>query len=68
MNFFEVIKKRRSIRKYKEKPVEDEKLKLILEAGRLAPSARNRQAWRFIVIKDEKIKEKLYKVSKNQKF
>jgi nitroreductase len=47
-----LIKKRRSIRKYKSTPLEKEKLEHILEAGRLAPSAANKQPWYFIVVTD----------------
>jgi nitroreductase len=43
MNVFEAIRTRRSIRIHEDKPVEEEKLKIILEAARLAPSAGNRQ-------------------------
>jgi len=50
----ELIRERRSIRKYLDKPVEKEKISTILEAARLAPSACNAQPWRFIVISDEK--------------
>ena len=53
----EVIKARRSIRKYQEKPVEREKINDCLEAARLAPSACNSQPWHFIVIDDPKVKE-----------
>ena len=59
LDVFEVIKSRRSIRKYKPKEVEREKLMRILEAGRLAPSAANRQPWHFIVVTNPEIKEKL---------
>ena len=59
MEVFAAIRKRRSIRLYERKPVNEEKLNRVLEAGRLAPSADNRQPWRFIVVTDEKIKEKL---------
>jgi len=48
----ELIKTRRSIRKYLDKPVEREKIVSCLEAARLAPSAENVQPWRFIVIDD----------------
>ncbi len=51
MDFYELIRTRESIRDYDpSKPVEEEKLRRILDAGRLAPSAGNRQPWRFIVI------------------
>ncbi|NOZ60213.1 MAG: hypothetical protein GXO74_00880 [Calditrichaeota bacterium] len=51
----ELIRSRRSIRKYQDKPVEREKIISCLEAARLAPSAENVQPWRFIVIDEPKI-------------
>jgi nitroreductase len=58
MEVFEAIKNRYSCRSYKAEPVPEEKLKKILEAARLAPSAHNAQEWKFVVIKDtEKRKE-----------
>ncbi len=59
MSLIDVILSRRSIRKYERKDIPQEILNKILEAGRQAPSARNIQPWHFIVIKDEKLKEKL---------
>lgn len=59
MDVFEAIRKRRSIRKYQEREVESDKLERILEAARLAPSARNRQEWRFIIVKDKTKREEL---------
>jgi len=59
MEVFEIIRKRRSIRLYEEKPVEQEKLNRVLEAGRLAPSADNCQPWRFIVAANNEVKERL---------
>jgi nitroreductase len=59
MEVYEAIRTRRSIRAYENKPVEEEKLRRVLEAARLAPSAGNRQPWRFIVVTDLKMKEKL---------
>lgn len=53
--FFELVRKRRSIRKYRREPVEEEKIERMLEAARLAPSANNSQAWHFIAIRDKKI-------------
>lgn len=53
MTVEEAIRKRKSVRSYLPKPVEDEKIIQILEAARLAPSASNRQEWRFVVVKDE---------------
>ena len=55
---FEVIKTRSSVRDYSDRPIEDEKLKLVLEAARLAPSASNSQPWHFYIVKNkEKISE-----------
>jgi nitroreductase len=53
------IRDRRSTVNFKPTPVTDENLNAILEAGRWAPSWTNTQPWRFIVIRDEKIKEKM---------
>jgi nitroreductase len=50
MEFFEVVKKRYSVRAYKRDPVEDHKLQQVLEAVRLAPTAASRQPFEFIVI------------------
>ena len=55
METIDAIKKRRSIRKYKKDSIEKDKIVDILNAGRLAPSAKNRQPWYF-VIANEKIK------------
>ncbi|MEM2341057.1 MAG: nitroreductase family protein [Candidatus Bathyarchaeia archaeon] len=68
MEVFKVISERRSIRKYKKEPIPDEILERILEAGRLAPSAANRQPWCFIVVKDENVKNKLIDACRGQKF
>ena len=59
MDFIEVVKKRRSIRRYKSDPVPEDLLSQILEAARLAPSAGNRQPWHFIIVRDEDKKKKL---------
>jgi nitroreductase len=68
MDVFEAIRIRRSIRKFRPKPIPDEKLEMILEAGRLAPSASNRQPWRFVVVKDPERKRILAKAADNQMF
>ena len=59
MNFLELIKKRQSVRKYIDKPVEKEKLMRCLEAAQLAPSASNSQPWKFIVIDEPGLKDKV---------
>jgi nitroreductase len=64
----EAIKKRRSIRSYAEADVEDSKLTALLEAARQAPSASNRQEWRFVVVKDKATRLILAEAAKNQDF
>lgn len=64
----EAIEKRQSVRSYQDKEIPEEILQQILEAGRLAPSAKNGQPWKFIVVKDKKLKEKLIPACKNQNF
>ncbi|GFO59419.1 nitroreductase [Geomonas silvestris] len=52
MDISQVIRDRRSIRKYQDRPVEWEKIEQVLEAARLAPSWKNLQCWRFLVVTD----------------
>ena len=52
MDFYEVIKTRRSIREYTDKPIPDEVLERVLNAARIAPSGGNHQPTRLIVLKD----------------
>ena len=59
MTVFEVIKKRYSCRTYQDKPIEQDKLDQIFEAARQAPSAKNLQDWRFVVVTDKKIKQQV---------
>jgi len=59
MDFSEVVVRRRSIRKFKEDPVSDKVLGKILEAGRWAPSAGNAQPWRFIIVTDPTIRQRI---------
>lgn len=59
MDYYEVIRKRRSIREYENRDVEEDKLKRILEAARIAPSAANIQPWRFIAIRNAGVKKEL---------
>ncbi|MEM1674349.1 MAG: nitroreductase family protein [Candidatus Bathyarchaeia archaeon] len=67
MEVFKVISERRSIRRYKRGRIPKEVLERILEAGRLAPSARNLQPWYFIVVEDDEIKSKLIDACMEQK-
>jgi nitroreductase len=59
MEFMEVIRDRRSIRKYKSTPVSKEDIEYVLEAARLAPSWGNRQCWRYIVVDDEELRRRI---------
>ena len=61
MDFFKLIKWRRSVRKFATHAIEREKLIQILEAARIAPSSSNRQAWHFVVIDDKKLIEQIPK-------
>lgn len=57
MGVFDIIKDRRSIRTYKDERIPKDKLEKLLEAARLAPSAANRQNWKFIVVENEEVKK-----------
>ena len=63
-----LLKSRRSIRKYKDQPVEEEKIQKCLEAAQWAPSASNKQPWEFLIIKDEDKREKLAEIHPYAKF
>jgi len=54
---YEALNERRSVRKYKTDPVPEDKLKLVLEAARVAPSWKNQQCWRFIVVSEKEQRE-----------
>jgi len=68
MEVMEAIKSRRSIRSYLDKPIEERKLAAVLEAGRLAPSASNRQEWRYVVVRDKSIRQSLSRAACGQSF
>jgi nitroreductase len=59
MQFSELIRIRQSVRAYKNKPVEAEKLNMILESLRLSPSASNAQPWKVIVVDESELKNKV---------
>lgn len=59
MDVLDAIKARRSIRKYTEDSVEDEKIQRCLEAARWAPSASNKQPWHFVVVRNQETRKKL---------
>lgn len=61
MELLEIIKSRRSVRKFTPQPVLDAEINKILDAGRWAPSGLNNQPWRFKVVKDSVLKSVLSK-------
>jgi nitroreductase len=68
MNVIDAIQTRKSVRQFLSKPVEDDKLQLILSAARLAPSASNRQEWRFVVVRDPETRQRLADAARGQQF
>jgi nitroreductase len=69
MDFYDVVRKRRSYRVYKTDMPEEEKVTRILEAARLAPTWANKQGMEYIVVKDPETLRKVWKaVGQNQKF
>ncbi|HBH62455.1 MAG TPA: nitroreductase family protein [Nitrospiraceae bacterium] len=59
MDTFDLIKTRRSIRKFTDKPVPDEVIDRIIESGVWAPSGMNNQPWKFAVIQDRELKKEV---------
>jgi len=68
MEFYEVLRTRRSVRLYSSAPVSDEVLNKVLEAARIAPSGSNRQPWKFILVRDENLKKELVPLCGGQSF
>jgi len=68
MSLMQQIQKRYSVRSYLDRPVEKEKLDAVLEAARLAPSARNVQEWRFVIVQDRDMIGRLVAAANNQAF
>jgi len=61
MELMDIIKARKSVRKYRQEPIPREDIIKCIEAARLAPSAENVQPWRFIVIDDPEVKKEFVK-------
>ncbi|MDA8433899.1 MAG: nitroreductase family protein [Nitrospiraceae bacterium] len=68
MDTFEAVRTRRSIRRFQERPVEEEKLHTLLDAVRMSPSWSNRQCWRFIVVKGKNLRERISELSYVESF
>jgi nitroreductase len=67
MELMEAIARRESIRSYEDRPVPEEKLLKVLEAARLAPSASNRQRWKFIVVREAERRRQLSRATGGQR-
>ena len=68
MDVYEAIVARKSVRAFKDKDVSEEMVVRLLEAARLAPSASNRQEWRFVVVRDPLMKKHLSAAARGQEF
>lgn len=68
MDFYDVVQQRRCIRAYADKPVPADVLTRILHAARLAPSARNLQPWKFVVVTDPARRRELAEAARRQMF
>jgi len=66
MEVLKEILSRRSIRRYKSNPVEDEKIRIMLESARLAPSGNNSQPWHFIMVRSEEKRKQIVEACKKQ--
>jgi len=68
MDVCDAIATRKSVRAYLDKPVEEEKLNAVLEAARLAPSASNRQEWRFVIVREKEVRSQIAMAAGQQMF
>src|SRR6056297_1458053 len=66
MDFQELIDHRQSVRKYRNKPVEKEKIKKLIESVRLAPSACNSQPWKLIIVDEPELRTQVSKATFNK--
>jgi nitroreductase len=68
MDVFEAVLKRKSVRAFQDREVPEDTILRLLEAARLAPSASNRQEWRFVVVRDATLRKQLADAAHGQKF
>jgi nitroreductase len=68
MDIYKAIKNRFSCRHFSPRPIEPEKLGRVLEAARLAPSAKNLQDWRFVIVTDPDLRRAVAEAAANQSF
>lgn len=66
MSFHKLIAERESIRTFSNKKISDKVLRRILEAGRLAPSAANKQPWSFLLVSSDEMKAKIHKAYRGE--
>ena len=68
MSVLDVIERRRSVRSYDSKPIDPELMAKLRDALRLAPSACNKQPWKFILVSDQAVQDKLAVAAQGQSF
>ena len=68
MSVLKVIRERKSVRRYKPDPIQEDVLFRVLEAARLSPSGKNLQPWKFILVRDSSLKQKVAEASNKQYF
>ena len=68
VDVMQAIEERFSVRAFAEREIEPDKLERVMEAARLAPSASNRQEWRFVMVRDEQMRAKLVDAARGQEF
>jgi nitroreductase len=68
MDAIEALKTRRSVRKYQTLPIGKEQLETIVDAGRLAATARNEQPWEFVVVTEPQLKRRIAEATDHGKF
>lgn len=68
MNIYDIIRKRKSVRAFLDRDIDEPVLTRLLNAARLAPSAKNFQEWRFIIVRDPDTRQKLAEAARGQKF
>lgn len=68
MDVYEAIAKRKSVRSFKDDDVPEPMISRLLKAARLAPSASNRQEWRFVVVRDPSTRRQLSEAARGQQF
>jgi nitroreductase len=68
MALLDVFQKRKSVRGYKDDPIPEDMLMRVMEAARLAPSGKNFQPWKFIIVRDADMRKNLAEASRGQTF